>query len=94
VEKTVLDLTEQQRTDEARQRRQAMYNDLQTACQQACPTGAIVFGDITDRQSTVATLKAQPHDYTLLDELTTRPRTSYLARVTNPNPALGEGGVA
>jgi molybdopterin-containing oxidoreductase family iron-sulfur binding subunit len=59
-----------------------------TACQQACPTQAIIFGDIKNEQSVVAQLKKQPHNYTLLDELNTKPRTSYLARVRNPNPNL------
>jgi molybdopterin-containing oxidoreductase family iron-sulfur binding subunit len=107
VEKVVVDLSERARTatdaaerdrltDEAKRRRFEMFEGLQTACQQACPTGAIVFGDINERRSQVAALKAQPHDYTLLRELTTRPRTSYLARVTNPNPAVApqQGGEA
>lgn len=62
--------------------------EILTACQQACPTQAIVFGDINDANSEVARLKAQPHNYTLLDELITLPRTSYLARLHNPNPEL------
>jgi molybdopterin-containing oxidoreductase family iron-sulfur binding subunit len=59
-----------------------------TACAQACPTQAIVFGDIINPQSQVAQLKAQPHNYTVLDVLNTKPRTSYLPRVRNPNEAL------
>ncbi|MGE5648105.1 MAG: 4Fe-4S dicluster domain-containing protein [Acidobacteriota bacterium] len=62
--------------------------EIRTACQQACPTGAIVFGDLNDRNSRVAQLKRQPLDYALLGELNTRPRTTYLARVLNPNPEL------
>ncbi len=50
--------------------------EIQTACQQVCPTEAIVFGDINDETSRVAQLKAQPHDYGLLAELGTRPRTT------------------
>jgi MoCo/4Fe-4S cofactor protein with predicted Tat translocation signal len=62
--------------------------EVQTACQQACPAGAIVFGDINDPHSRVAALKGLPRNYGLLAELGTRPRTSYLAAVRNPNPEL------
>src|SRR5262249_54453441 len=62
--------------------------DIQTACQAACPTQAIVFGDMNDPDSRVAALKNQPLHYGLLAELNTRPRTTYLASVRNPNPEL------
>ncbi|MBI1756783.1 MAG: TAT-variant-translocated molybdopterin oxidoreductase [Fimbriimonas ginsengisoli] len=62
--------------------------DIVTACQQACPARAITFGNIADKQSAVAKLKREPRAYRLLEELNTRPRTSYLSRVRNPNPEV------
>jgi molybdopterin-containing oxidoreductase family iron-sulfur binding subunit len=63
---------------------------LQTACQQVCPTQAIVFGDINNKTNRVAKLKAEHLNYALLADLNTRPRTTYLAELRNPNPELKE----
>ena len=66
--------------------------EVVTACQAACPTQAIVFGNLNDAESQVAKRKASPLNYGLLTELNTHPRTTYLAKLRNPNPALEETG--
>ena len=66
--------------------------EVVTACQQACPTEAIVFGDQNDPQSAVSRRKASPLDYAMLGELNTRPRTTYEALIRNRSPALGDAG--
>jgi molybdopterin-containing oxidoreductase family iron-sulfur binding subunit len=66
--------------------------DVVTACQAACPTGAIVFGNKNDRRSQVSSLRASKRNYSLLAELGTKPRTTYLARLENPNLDFRKGG--
>jgi Fe-S-cluster-containing dehydrogenase component len=62
--------------------------EIVTACQQACPTDAIVFGNINDPNSKVAKRKKEERDYQVLADLNFRPRTTYTAGVINPNPEL------
>ena len=62
--------------------------EIVTACQSACPTQAIVFGNLKDPNSRVSRLKNDPRNYGILTDLGTRPRTTYLARLRNPNPEL------
>ncbi|MEO6600554.1 MAG: 4Fe-4S dicluster domain-containing protein, partial [Polyangiaceae bacterium] len=62
--------------------------EIKTACQQTCPTGAIVFGDLNDGKAEVTGLQRLPRSYALLGELNNKPRVQYLARIKNPNPAL------
>lgn len=77
------------REDEIRSRTdKAARPPVRTACQQACPTRAIVFGDKLDASSEVARLQASDRAYAVLDELGTVPRVRYLNRVKNPNPEL------
>jgi molybdopterin-containing oxidoreductase family iron-sulfur binding subunit len=72
--------------------RELRDGDVKTACQQACPASAIEFGNLRDASSRVVKAKADSRNYALLDELNTKPRTTYLAKVRNPNPDL-EGAV-
>jgi len=68
--------------------RQVHDGEIVTACQSVCPTEAIVFGNINDPNSKVSKLKALERDYSLLGELNTRPRTTYLSALRNPNPEI------
>jgi molybdopterin-containing oxidoreductase family iron-sulfur binding subunit len=76
------------RIEARREGREIDANEIVTACQQACPTQAIVFGDINNSESQVSQLKGLPLNYSLLGELGTQPRTTYLAKVKNPNPNM------
>jgi molybdopterin-containing oxidoreductase family iron-sulfur binding subunit len=76
-----------------KQGRRIRDGEVITACQAVCPTQAIVFGDLNDPTSSVRQAKQSPHDYALLAELNTLPRTTYLPAVDNPNPALREAAV-
>ena len=76
------------RIQSKREDREIRDGEIVTACQAVCPTEAIVFGNINDPNSRVAKLKASSRNYSMLEDLNTRPRTTYLAAVKNPNPAL------
>jgi molybdopterin-containing oxidoreductase family iron-sulfur binding subunit len=75
------------RIDAQKEMRPIVDGEIVTACQAACPADAIVFGNINDPASRVSRLKALPRNYGLLADLNTRPRTTYLAKVTDPPPA-------
>ena len=70
------------------QNRRARDGEITPACAQVCPAGAIVFGNVADPDSRVAALKRDSRNYALLSELGTRPRTTYLAAIKNPNPEI------
>jgi molybdopterin-containing oxidoreductase family iron-sulfur binding subunit len=74
--------------DAEKENRQVRDSDIQTACQATCPTEAIIFGNINDANSRVAQMKAEKLNYGMLADLNTRPRTTYLASLRNPNPEI------
>ncbi len=76
------------RIDSEREDRKIADSELQTACQQSCPANAIIFGNINDPNSRVSKLKSNPRNYSLLADLNTRPRTTYLAEIRNPSEEL------
>jgi molybdopterin-containing oxidoreductase family iron-sulfur binding subunit len=73
-----------------KENREIKDGEVVSACQQSCPTQAIVFGNINDPNSKVSEVKKQNRQYSLLGELNTRPRTTYMAKLRNPNPELEE----
>jgi molybdopterin-containing oxidoreductase family iron-sulfur binding subunit len=82
------------RVDAKREDRRIRDGEVVPACAAACPSEAIVFGDLNDPQSRVNQLKAQARNYGVLEDLNTRPRTSYLAEIRNPNPELAPAPAA
>ena len=74
--------------DSEKENRLVRDGEIVTACEAACPTDSIVFGNINDPLSRVAKLKSDTRNYSLLDDLNTRPRTTYLGAVRNPNPEI------
>jgi MoCo/4Fe-4S cofactor protein with predicted Tat translocation signal len=74
--------------DAEKEDRKVRDGEIQTACQATCPTEAIIFGNINDPDSRVTKMKAEKTNYGLLADLNTRPRTTYLAALRNPNPEI------
>ncbi len=79
------------RIDAEREERSIRDGEVVTACQQVCPTQAIVFGNLNDKSSRVAKLRNEQLSYAILAELNTKPRTGYVAKLKNPNPELERG---
>jgi len=71
-----------------KENRRIRDGEVVTACAQACPTRAILFGDLNDENSEIRKFQRLPRNYALLDDLNTRPRTTYLGYVRNTNEAL------
>jgi molybdopterin-containing oxidoreductase family iron-sulfur binding subunit len=87
------------RIDAEKEERPIRDGEIKTACQQACPTQALLFGNINDKESNggrgsaVRQLKEDPINYAMLQELNTNPRLTYLAMIRNPNPAMGKPNI-
>lgn len=79
------------RIEAEKENRPIKDGEVVTACQAVCPTEAIVFGNINDPESKVAKLKAEQRNYSMVAELNTKPRTTYLTALRNPNPELKKG---
>jgi len=84
----------QARVDSKREDRKIRDGEIVPACASACPSDAIVFGDMNDPDSQLNKLKAQERNYGVLEDLNTRPRTTYLADIRNPNPELAPAPAA
>ena len=76
------------RIEAKKEAREIQDGEIVTACQQACPTRAIVFGDINNSNSEVSQLRKEPQSYWLLSDLNTRPRTNHMGQIKNPNPEI------
>jgi Fe-S-cluster-containing dehydrogenase component len=71
-----------------RDSRELRTDEIKSACQQACPAGSIVFGDLNDKRGLVGRLSSFDRHYKLLPEIGTQPRTTFLAKIRNPNPEM------